>query len=189
MRLLEALKEALKLYEGGTIHAASKDVKETIYRGCVGTTPDLVYYLFDQECRVGALRLLQISGMSKEEAGMKIHTGILNKLKNEIKRVEKKDIVGKRGNALFDIACVLLETHFAVDEDDINVLDRLSPIKRVLDEKTDYPKNPPDPNVVLDALNKVDKDTHDLIMSNIFFITRIRDRESQLTTIPSNQTD
>ena len=183
MRLLEALKEALNLYERGLIHLASEDVKETIYRGCAGTTPDLVYCLFNQEYKEG------ITGMLKESGKMKFHTGVLNKLKNEIKRVEEKDIAGRRGDALFDIACVLLETHIAVDEDDKNVLNRLSPLKKYLDDNTNYPKNPPDPNVVLNALNTIDKDIRDLIMASIFFITRIRDKEHQLTNIPSNHMD
>ncbi len=170
MKLIKALEIALELYERGEICTATQEVKETIYMGCASTDPDLYYFLFNNTVNQGLRELLDDEHMDKAQEG------IVNKIQKEIERQRGKNISGRRGDALYEMICIIGANLLAVDEDDKEVLKKLNPFINLLMDTPNFPPEPPNPNEVLKALNSIDEDVYDLIMANIFFIKGMTDR-------------
>lgn len=177
MRLIKALEIALELHERGEIDRASQEVKDTIYRRCAGTEPDLYYYLFDSATKQGLSEVVKLT----DEGMKKMRKGLVEKIKSAIQRHRKRNLHGRRGDALIEIVCILMEKHIAVDEDDEETLRKLRPFTKVLMETCDYPRTFPTGDQILKALDGVDEEVYDLIMGNVFFIKEMMERQSQLS--------
>ena len=171
MRLLEALENCLELYKLGEIHLASPEVREAVYIGCAWDNSDLVYHLFSGYVRQYMSTILNDEGMAK------YHEGNMRQIEEQIKRVREKDITGRRGTALTELILILLDNPILVDEDDEEILEKLSPLTNYLRKHSNYPKEFPNNKVVLEGLRKLDNEAHTLLMTGILFIKGKMDRE------------
>ena len=143
MRLLEALENCLELYSKGEIHLAAPEVRETVYAGCVWHNSDLVYHLFSSYVRRYMSTILNDDGMAK------YHEGNMRQIEEQIKRVKEKDLTGRRGVALSELIFILLDNPILVDDDDKEILEKLSPLTNHLRTHSNYPKEIPNNRVVL----------------------------------------